>query len=115
MAAVPVCAQSGDASTKRPNAPTNADAATKLHPLIADEAAVLIVLVRRQTSLCSIMRNSSFEKAWMSNRIGHEACATKSDQIDRSESIARWYLRIVGRHCTTRLRYTRLRRERRST
>ena len=40
-----------------------ADAATTLHPLIADEAAVLIVLVNRETSLCSIAMNSSFERA----------------------------------------------------
>lgn len=63
MDALLVCAQRGDAMTKRPNAPTIADAATTLHPVIADEAAVLIVLVNRETSLCSIMMNSSFEKA----------------------------------------------------
>src|SRR5262245_59629175 len=61
MEAVPVCAQRGDASTKRPKPATIADAATTLHPVIADEVAVLIVLVNRETSLCSIMRNSSFQ------------------------------------------------------
>ena len=63
MDGVLVCAQRGDASKRRPIAPTIADAATTLHPAIADEAAVLIVLVNRETSLCSITLDPLFERA----------------------------------------------------
>jgi len=50
--------------TKRPNAPAIADAAMTLHTVIADEAAVLIVLVLvRETRLCSITMNSSLVRA----------------------------------------------------
>ena len=74
MDALLVCAQRGDANTKRPNAPAIADAATTLHTGIAGEAAVLIVVVNRETALCSIMMNASFDRALgfrMSDAIGH--------------------------------------------
>jgi hypothetical protein len=60
MDGVLVCAQIGDASTKRPNAPAIADAARALRPVNADEIAVFIVLVNRETSLRSTMKDSFF-------------------------------------------------------
>jgi hypothetical protein len=60
MDGVLVCAQIGDASTTRPNAPAIADAARALRPANADEIAVFIVLVNRE-SLRSTMKDSFFE------------------------------------------------------
>ena len=98
MDAVLVCAQRGDASTKRPNAPTIADAAPTLHAVIADGAAALIVFVNRETSLCSLMMKYSFEGALVFEcPIPSETVrATKSDHKDPSESIARW---CTSTHC----------------
>src|SRR3982074_2761276 len=80
----------GEASTKRPNAPAIAEAASMLRA-DADET-ILIVLVKAETSLRSVMMDSFYGKRCESDPIG---CGTRNAITPDASKTIYWTMVLI--------------------